>query len=167
MVVYCDLLLTSMKLGNPTNLQLTGLFLSPSRWHSSPDTATKPTLQQNAPNSAPFQQASQYSHPAALMAPLPASWPSQRSLPISDSSKSANLPSNPSNYPPGKPAPLPPISHTSQVLAPQFTQTLGVTSGQHTLPYPPSSHSTTPTTVPHTHPHHHTPNFSEQYPLHS
>ena len=80
------------------------------------------------------------------MPPLPAPWPS----------KCVNLPSNSSNYPPGKPAPLPPISHTSQVPAPQFTQTLGVTFGQHTLPYPPSSHRPTPTTVPHTHPHHHT-----------
>ena len=139
----------------------------PSHWHSSPDTATTPTLQQNRTNSAPFQQAAQYSHPAAPMAPLPAPWPSQRSLPVLDSSKCVNLPSNSSNYPPGKPAPLPPISHTSQVPAPQFTQTLGVTSGQHTLPYPPSSHSTTPTTVPHAYspssPH---PIFSEQYPLH-
>ena len=120
----------------------------PSRWHSSPDTATTPTPQQNPPNSAPFQQATQYSHLAAPMAPLPAPWPSQRSLPVPDSSKCVNLPSNPSNYPPGKPAPLPPISHTSQVPAPQFTQTLRVTSGQHTLPYPPSSHSTTPPQCP-------------------
>ena len=120
----------------------------PSCRHSNPDTAITPTLQQNLPNSAPFQQAALSLHLAAPMAPLPAPWPSQRNLLGPDSSKRVNLLSNLSNYPPGKPAPLPPISHTSQVLAPQFTQRLGLTSGQHTLPYPPSSHSTTPPRCP-------------------